>query len=129
MYDDYETTADLMEDWHYSRLDADMEQAEMERDARQARRDIAEGRCAHASGVLYRETAFYPEQIGLSPGQMFCYDCKQAVADPNGAQCVVCDLDRYNCMAERGCAPDTGKYAHETFVTPPMILVCNVMGE
>lgn len=119
----FETTADLLEDWHYSRVDADLEQFALESAARERAADLAAGNCWHDGGFHFRPVAFYPEQVGLTQGQMWCADCKQAVADPSGPDCMVCDLDRFNCMAERGCAPDTGKFAHDAFVMPPMILV------
>ena len=123
MWDGFDTTADALEDWHYARLDADLEQAELEQAGRDHRQAIREGNCPHLSGFHFRAEAFYPEQVGLTQGQMFCTDCNQVAQNLDGPDCMVCDLDRYNCMAERGCAPDSGKYAHDHYVQPPMILV------
>lgn len=117
-----DTTADDLEAWHYARVDADLEQAQWEREARERAADRKAGNCWHDGGFGFRPVAFYPEQVGLTPGTMHCADCGEKVADPNGPACFVCDLDRFNCMAERGYR-DNGKYSHEAFVVPPMILV------
>jgi hypothetical protein len=118
----YETTADLNEDWYYARVDADMEQAEFERQAREARLDRANGICHHDGGYLFRHEAFYPEQVGLFPGEMHCTDCGQAVADERGPECFACGLDRYNCMGERGYG-DNCKTPHDAFIMPPLVTV------
>lgn len=113
-------SCDDAEDHYYAGLDADMEMAEMERVAEERMHDFAAGNCWHDSGFGYRETAFYPEQIGLSPGQMYCCDCQKAVATPD-MDCFVCDLPPLSCMGARGLRDD-----HTEFVTPPMVAVCNV---
>lgn len=118
----YETTGDLNEQHWLATLEADMEMAEMRQAALEREADRKAGNCWHDSGVRFRPVAFYPEQVGLAQGQMFCYDCNKAVADPSGPDCVVCDLDVHNCMGERGVGGE-GKYAHDHFVTPPMVLV------
>jgi len=116
----YETTDDAMQDWCDSRMEADMEQAQMESDARYYDAERKAGRCQHmGAGVGYREMAFYPQQIGLSPGQTFCYDCKEAYA--SDLDCWRCGLPKWHCGGERGWSED-----HTAFVTPPMVRVCNV---
>jgi hypothetical protein len=115
----YETTGDLNEQHYYASLDADMEMWEMRQESLAREADRARGVCWHDSGVLYRETAFYPEQIDLSPGQMHCYDCKQDVAT-DSVDCFFCGLDKFNCMGERG-------YRDHKFVPVPMVAVCNRM--
>lgn len=118
----YETTADMLEDWHFARLDADMEQAEWERDAREREADRARGVCYHDGGYLFRWEAFYPEQVGLFVGEMWCYDCKTAVKSDHGPDCMACDLDKYNCMGERGYG-DSCKVPHDAFIMPPLVMV------
>src|SRR5690349_6085497 len=117
----YETTADLMEQWCDSRIEADMEMAEMQRAAREREADRKAGKCWHDGGYLYRETAFYPEQLTLSPGQMWCYDCKQVVRT-DYLDCHKCGLGEEDCMGRRGYADD-----HDHFIMPVRITVCNVM--
>lgn len=114
------TTADMLEDWHYSRLDADMEMAELEREARESEADRKAGNCRHNSaGVGYRETAFYPEQIGLSPGQTHCHGCGEVFA--SDLDCFLCGLPEWHCGGERGWSDD-----HTAFVMPVRVTVCNV---
>lgn len=118
----YETTADLMQDWCDARIDADLEMAEMRQAAAEREADRKAGNCWHDGGYLFRWPAFYPEQVGMFVGEMFCYDCQAVVQDPSGPDCFVCGLDRYNCMGERGVGGE-GKYAHEAFVMPPLVCV------
>lgn len=55
------------------RRDADMEQAEWERQGRLFDRAQKAGRCTHSSGAGYvAGKVFYPEQEGLKPGQIAC---------------------------------------------------------
>lgn len=119
---DYYSTADAMQDWCDERFDADMQQAEWERDARESRaEEVRTGVCAHnAGGVGYREVAFYPEQIGLSPGQTFCFGCREAYA--SDLDCFLCELPKWHCGGERGWRDD-----HTSFVTPPLVRVCSTM--
>jgi hypothetical protein len=120
----YETTADLNEDHYYAGLDADMEMAEMRQYARESAAARAAGDCWHdGSGFMYRETAFYPEQMGMSPGQMYCCECKQVVRTED-VDCFKCGLGPIDCMGRRGLVDD-----HDHFVTPAMVTVCNVMDE
>ena len=120
---DYYSESDAMQDWCDARFDADLEMAEMVAYAREAEADRLAGFCHHGSGVMYRETAFYPEQIGLSPGQMHCWDCGDKVAA--ALECVACGLNAYDCMGERGYGDDCN-IPHDAFVTPPMVSVCNL---
>lgn len=112
--DGFETTGDALEDWHYSRVEADLEMAEMQRAAAEAEADRQAGFCHHNGGYGYRPVAFYPQQVGLLPHQMFCVDCSTVVDCPWGPDCVHCDLDRYNCTGERG-------YSDHDFTPPPPV--------
>lgn len=113
-------SCDDLEDWHYSRVEADLEMDEMVRAAHEREADFKAGNCWHDSGFGYRETAFYPEQIGLSPGQMYCCDCKAQVRTAD-VDCFFCGLPEWHCMGERGYV-DT----HTKFTIPPMVAVCNI---
>lgn len=117
---DYYSTADAMQDWCDARLDADLEQAQWEREARESRAEQARtGVCPHnTAGVGYREVAFYPEQIGLSPGQTHCFGCNEAYASE--IRCFMCDSSEWHCGGVNGWASD-----HTAFVTPPMVRVCS----
>lgn len=81
---DYETTADLMEDWHYARLDADMEQAEFEAAGRAEAAARKRGECPHSHGYGYAGgKEFYPGQGALRPGEFRCTDiCGAVIPDP-----------------------------------------------
>jgi hypothetical protein len=54
------------------RFEADMAQAEMEREGARWARAQRAGVCTHGSSVAYRSPAVYPEQEGLTPGQSRC---------------------------------------------------------
>lgn len=59
--------------------DADLEQADLEREGRHIARLAAAGICTHGAwvGVSASGEVFYPEQEGLQPGQVRCSDCKR----------------------------------------------------
>ncbi len=58
--------------------DADIEQAEWEREACQSHAARLRGICQHNSAVSYRVPVVYPEQVGLRPGEMRCTEgCKR----------------------------------------------------
>ncbi|MEV4083038.1 hypothetical protein AB0J43_22495 [Nonomuraea fuscirosea] len=69
MYDDFGTDMEAIESL---RRDADLEQAAMEREGNRLAALRARGICTHSSGVEYRDPPFYPEQVGLRPGQSRC---------------------------------------------------------
>ena len=81
---EYYTTADLLEDAHYARLDADLEQAQFEAEGREIARQRQAGICPHSSGYGYAGgQEYYPGQGALRPGQFRCTDiCGQVIADP-----------------------------------------------
>lgn len=67
--------------------DADLEMAEMERDANAMRAAQARGECQHSSscGVSSDGTIYYPEQVGLTGTQRRCTEntggCAEVFAD------------------------------------------------
>lgn len=75
-YGDYDPWAE-QEALENERMEADMEQAEMERFGNAIAAAERAGRCTHGSTVGYREPPVYPEQVGLKPGQSRCNDCKR----------------------------------------------------
>jgi hypothetical protein len=81
MYDDFDYGSEM--EAHYSaQLDADLEMAQMAEVGEQMRSQQARGICQHNSAVRYTPTIFYPEQIGLKPGQLRCTDgCGEVFAD------------------------------------------------
>lgn len=56
--------------------DADIEQMQYEAESRELRALRRAGYCSHQSGVGLPESGeiFYPEQVGLKPGQQRCTD-------------------------------------------------------
>ncbi len=72
MYDDYGYEMEAIEQ---ERWDADLEMAEMSRVGRAIDRARAAGVCCHQGVVGYvAGKVFYPEQVGLEPGQSRCTD-------------------------------------------------------
>lgn len=67
-----ETTADALQAWSDSRLDADMEMAAMAREGNRASYHRARGICQHGSAVGHRSPAIYPAQQLLLPGESAC---------------------------------------------------------
>lgn len=93
---DYITTADLMEDWCQSRLEADLEMAEFAAAGREIERQRAAGICPHSHGYGYAGgKEYYPGQGALRPGQFRCTDlCGQVIPDPF-------EVDENNCRWTR----------------------------
>lgn len=87
-----ETTADAMQAWHEERMNADAEQAAMERVGDLIWSKRKQGKCMHQSSVAYRSEPYYPEQLGLLPGQSRCTEGCLKVFD--------CDQDWYDAMDE-----------------------------
>lgn len=54
--------------------DADVEMAEARAIGRSIERARKSGVCCHLSAVGWLAEPFYPEQVGLEPGQMRCTD-------------------------------------------------------
>jgi hypothetical protein len=101
---EYETTADLNEAIYYERLDADMEMAQFEAEARYYATRRAKGICDHNGSALgYKSPAFYSaediagmlstarhgnrggftgDQTAIGAGNMLCTDCGEIQADP-----------------------------------------------
>jgi len=67
--DDYGAEMEAIE---AERLDADIEQYEMERRGNAIAAAERAGRCTHGRTVGYRSPPCYPEQEGLQPGQSRC---------------------------------------------------------
>ncbi|ATM24508.1 hypothetical protein SMD44_p10009 (plasmid) [Streptomyces alboflavus] len=72
MYYEDETTADALQAWSDDRLQADLEQAEMEAQGDRLYAHEQAGFCTHQSAVGYLTVPFYPEQEGLRPGEYRC---------------------------------------------------------
>jgi hypothetical protein len=72
MFYEDETTADALQADHEAKLDADVQQAEMEAAARRSQAHEDAGYCAHLSAVGYLPTPAYEEQRCLRPGQLRC---------------------------------------------------------
>lgn len=71
MYYDDDPMADL-EAIETQRMDARIEQAEMEQMGHMVDAALAAGRCIHGSAVGYLSPPVYPAQEGLKAGQLRC---------------------------------------------------------
>ena len=101
----YETTADLNEAIHYERLDADLEMAQYEAEARHYAARRARGICDHNGSALgHKSPSFYSaediagmlerngrfgnrggftgEQSDIGEGNQLCTDCGTITEDP-----------------------------------------------
>ncbi|MEU9576285.1 hypothetical protein [Streptomyces chilikensis] len=85
MYYPDETTADALQAWHEERMDADLEQAAMEREGRHLDALRRMGICTHGSAVGWIAKPVYPEQKNLQPGQVACTSGCGTVFDSDDA--------------------------------------------